>query len=94
MDSKSHQGNDMKFYATITSERDSRAGKKGGNEYLQVELSAFGKFVGYVVLEITGDAPGEPGQYILKFTPHRDAIDWVLLKQGHQSEGVIQTIQA
>ena len=94
MDSKSRQKNRMRFYATITSERDSRDGKKGGNEYLQVELSAFGKIVGYIVLEITEDAAGEPVQYNLKFAPHRDAIDWVMLKQGHQSEGVIQTIQA
>lgn len=84
----------MKFYATIISERDSRAGKKGGNEFLQVELSAFGKIVGYVVLEITEDAQGESLQYSLKFASQRNAIDWVMLKQGHQSEGVIQTIQA
>jgi len=84
----------MKLYATITSERDSRTGKKGGNEFLQVELSAFGKTVGYVVLEITGDTPGAPGQYNLKFAPHRDAIDWVIIKQGQQSEGVIRTIKA
>jgi len=84
----------MKFYATITSERDGRAGKKGGNEYLQVELSAFGKIVGFVVLEITEDALGEPVQYCLKFVPYRDAIEWVMLKQGHKSEGVIHTIQA
>lgn len=84
----------MKFYATIISERDSRAGKKGGNEFLQVELSAFGKIVGYVALEITEDAQGEPLQYNLKFASRRDAIDWAMLKQGHQSEGVLQTIQA
>ena len=84
----------MKFYATITSEREGRAGKKGGNEFLQVELSAFGKIVGYVVLEITEDALGEPVQYLLKFSPHRDSYDWVMLKQGHKSEGVIHTIQA
>lgn len=84
----------MKFYATITSERDSRAGKKGGNEFLQVELSAFGKIVGYVVLEITEDALGEPAQYLLKFAPHLDSTDWAILKEGHKTEGVIQVIQA
>ena len=84
----------MRFYATITSERDSRAGKKGGNEFLLVELSAFGKNVGYVVLEITEDAQGEPLQYNLKFAAQRNAIDWVILKQGYQSEGGIQTIKA
>src|ERR1017187_1859624 len=68
--------------------------QKGGNEFLQVELSAFGKIVGYVVLEITEDARGEPVQYCLKFAPHRDAMDWVMLKLGHKSEGVIETIQA
>jgi hypothetical protein len=33
----------MKLYAIVTSERDSRAGKKGGNECLQIELTAFGR---------------------------------------------------
>ncbi len=84
----------MKLYAIITSERDSRAGKKGGDEYLQIELSAFGKMVGYVVLEITEDALGEPAQYLLKFTPHRDALDWVNLKAGHKSKSIIKTIKA
>jgi len=84
----------MKLYATIISERAGRAGKKGGNEFLQVEVSAFGKIVGYVVLEITEDALGEPEQYYLKFASHRDAMDWVMIGQGHKSEGVIQTIQA
>jgi hypothetical protein len=84
----------MKIYATITSERDSRAGKKGGNEFLQVELSAFGKIIGYVVLEITHDAAGEPIQYLLKYAPRRDAIDWVTIRQGHKSERVIHIIKA
>ncbi len=84
----------MKIYATITSERDSRAGKKGGNEFLQVELSAFGKIIGYVVLEITEDAAGEATQYLLKFASHRDAVDWVTIRQGHKSEGVIHIIKA
>ena len=84
----------MKLYTKITSERESRAGNKGGNEFLNVELSAFGKSIGYVVLEITGDAEGNPTQYLLKFAPHLDCEDWVILKEGHQKEGVIQTIKA
>ena len=84
----------MKLYATIISERGSRAGKKGGDEYLQVELSAFGKVIGYVILEITDDDNGQPIQYLLKFAPFLDSYDWVILKEGHQKEGVIQTIQA
>ena len=84
----------MKFYATFTSERDSRAGKKGGNEYLQIELSAYGKIISYVVLETIEDAQGEPVQYLLKFAPHRDSIDWMVLKAGNKSEGVINTFQA
>lgn len=84
----------MKLYATIISERGSRAGKKGGDEYLEIEFSAFGKIIGCVVLEITDDDEGRPMQYLLKFAPYRDSIDWVILKEGHQKEGVIQTIQA
>ncbi len=84
----------MKLYAKITSERDSRAGNKGGNEYLQIELTAFGRRIGFVVLETTDDALGEPAQYLLKFAPHRDSIDWTILKEGHKTEGVIQTIKA
>jgi hypothetical protein len=84
----------MKLYAKITSERDSRAGNKGGNEFLEVELSAFGRLIGFVVLETTDDALGEPVQYVLKFAGHKDSIDWVILKEGHQREGTIQTIKA
>ena len=84
----------MKLYAKITSERASRAGNKGGNEFLQIELTAFGRIIGYVVLEITPDGLGEQAQYLLKFAPHREAIDWVPLKAGHKKEGVIHTIQA
>ena len=84
----------MKLYAIVTSERDSRAGKKGGDEYLQIELSAFGRRIGFVVLETTEDALGEPAQYLLKFAAHRDSLDWVILTEGHKTEGVIQTIKA
>ena len=84
----------MKLYAKITSERDGRAGNKGGNEFLEIELSAFGRRIGFVVLETTDDALGEPAQYLLKFAAHKDSIDWVILKEGHKTEGVIQTIKA
>ena len=84
----------MKFYATITNERGGRAGKKGGNKFLEVELSAYGKIIGYIVLEIPEGGLGEPVRYHLKYAPHRDSFDWVLLKQDHKSEGVIHTIQA
>ena len=84
----------MKLYAIVTSERDSRAGKKGGNDYLQMELSAFGRCIGFIVLETVDDANGEPIQYLLKFATHKDSLDWVILKEGHQTEGVIQTIRA
>jgi hypothetical protein len=84
----------MKLYANIISERDSRVGKKGGNEFLEIELSAFGRRIGFVVLETIEDALGEPAQHLLKFAPHRDSIDWTLLIEGHKTEGVIQTIKA
>lgn len=84
----------MKLYAKVISERDSRAGNKGGNEFLQIELSAFGRIIGYIVLEITQDTTGLPVQYLLKFAPSKDSIDWAILKEGHQTEGTIQTIKA
>jgi hypothetical protein len=85
----------MKLYAKITSERDSRTANKGGNEYLRIELSAFGRIIGYVFLEINNDAIGQPMQYLLKFAPIVNGMDdWVILKEGHQKEGVIQTIKA
>jgi hypothetical protein len=84
----------MKLYAKILSERDSRAGNKGGDEFLEIELSAFGRCVGFIVLETVEDANGEPIQYLLKFAAHNDSLDWVILKEGHQTEGTIQTIIA
>jgi hypothetical protein len=85
----------MKLYAKITSERDSRAGNKGGNEHLRIELSAFGRIIGFLVLVITDDAIGQPMQYLLKFAPLSNGMDeWVILKEGHQKEGVIQTNKA
>ena len=61
---------------------------------VQVEFSAFGRRIGFVVLETIEDAMGEPVQYLLKFAPHRDSIDWVILKTGHKTEGAIRTIKA
>lgn len=84
----------MKLYAKIISERDSRAGNKGGNQYLQVEFSAFGKIIGYVVLETIEDTQGEPTQFLLKFATHHNDVDWEILKTGRKSSGVIRTIQA
>ena len=86
--------NPMKLYARTISERDSRAGNKGGNDYLRIELSAFGKIIGYIVLEVNDDANGNPVQYLLKFSPSQDGAEWVILKEGHQKEGVLQTIKA
>ncbi len=84
----------MKLYAIINSERDSRDSKKGGDDYLEIELSAFGRRIGFVVLETVEDAQGEPAQYLLKFAAHKDSLDWVILKEGHKTEGVIPIIQA
>ena len=92
MDSQSYQK--MKLYAKIKSERDSLTRNKGANEFLEIELSAFGRVIGQVVLEITDDAEGQPIQYLLKFAPSLNSDEWVILKEGHQKEGVIQTIKA
>jgi hypothetical protein len=85
---------EMKLYTTIISERDSRPARKGGSEYLRMELSAFGKIIGYVLLEVTEDAEGNPVQYLLKFSPFQNCDEWIILKEGHQKEGVIQSIKA
>jgi len=61
---------------------------------LKVELSAFGKTIGYVVLEVADDAEGNTIQYLLKFAPHFDSKDWIILKEGRQKEGLIQTTKA
>lgn len=36
----------MKLYATVTSERGGRPAKKGGNNYVNVEITVKGKHVG------------------------------------------------
>ncbi len=64
------------------------------NEFLEIELSAFGRRIGFVVLETTDDALGEPAQYLLKFASHKDSYDWTILTEGHKTKGVIQTIKA
>ena len=41
----------MKLYATITSERDSRPAKKGGNDYIRIELTDRNNDVAIIVLQ-------------------------------------------
>ena len=40
----------MKLYATVTSERDSRPVKKGGDEMIRIELKRGNKFSFYIYL--------------------------------------------
>ena len=84
----------MKLYSIVTNERESRAGRKGADEFLQIELSAFGKCSGFVVLETTADTSGERVQYRIKFAARRNSIDWVILKEGHKLDAGIQIIKA
>lgn len=84
----------MKLHAIFTSQSNRRINRTNGDEYVEIELSAFGRHIGRVVLETTDDATGTPVQYLLKFAAHRNSLDWVILTEGHKTEGVIQTIQA
>lgn len=40
----------MKLYATVTSERESRLVKKGGDEFIRIELSVKNKIIGQIEL--------------------------------------------
>ena len=78
----------MKLYVTVTSERNSRTAKKGGDEFLEIELSAFGKNVGRLILETQVDGSDGANQYLLKFSPSSASNDWTILKEGGRHEGM------
>ena len=41
----------MKLYATITSERDSRPAKKGGNDYIRIKLTDRNNDIAIIVFQ-------------------------------------------
>lgn len=46
----SFSNSSMKLYATVTSERDSRPAKKGGDQRIEIELMVGNKRVGIIIL--------------------------------------------
>jgi len=87
----------MKLYVTVTSERNSRTAKKGGDEFLEIELSAFGKNVGRLILETQVDGSDGANQYLLKFSPSSASNDDLKRRRQarrHDTQGVTRTAQA
>lgn len=83
----------MKLYATVTSERATKG--QGGNDYIEIELKAFDRVhpIGNIILEVTTDGSDENRQYLLTW---KDALwdDRMILREGHEKEGLIQTAEA
>lgn len=81
----------MKLYATVTSERASKG--QGGNDYLEIELKAFDRLhpIGYLLMSVHEDAEGHKDQYLLTFK-RDDDDEPIILLEGHQFEGEIQSI--
>ncbi len=74
-----------RIHVTIDQERGGRAGKKGGDELLQMELSAFGR--GIALPFWKGRTTRKAGRSIPhKFAPNKGSSDWVTLKEGHQTK--------
>lgn len=84
----------MKLYATVTSERRSRAARKGADETLIVELSAFGILLGEIVLDVMADATSKGNQYLLTYLPNEEGAEARIIEEGHREEGVIQRVKA
>lgn len=85
----------MKLYATMRSERASRDVKKSADEYIEIELSAFGKRKITLVFEVNTDANDKPVQYLLKYALDAEAKryrggEWAIIEEGHKTEGIIQ----
>lgn len=79
----------MLLYAEIASERASRPARKGGDEYLEIDLSAFGKKVGELLLQVMTDQTGAVNQYLLSYRlTARD--EWQIIQEGHKAEGIVQ----
>ena len=82
----------MKLYATIENERGGIA-SKSGDDFLEIVLSAFGKRIGRIVLATNTDANDKQAQYIVKYAPRNDDMEWAIIEEGHKTEGVIQRMK-
>lgn len=88
----------MNLSAKVTFDGKRVAVNKFADECIELELTAFGKTVGHIAIDVLDDADGEENQYIVKWYPagfDADAEgyeDPVILKEGHKVEGVIQCL--
>lgn len=75
----------MKLYATTTSERASKG--QGGNEWIEIELSAGekGNIIGYIFLDLHKDSEKDSradDEWVLSYTCDRE-IDPEIILQGY-----------
>lgn len=85
----------MRFYVTITTGRNSRPAKKGDDERIFIELSAFGKVIGEVELYEMSDENDKMDQYILTYRPNVrgvpiEDIDPIIIEEGHRNGEIVQ----
>lgn len=83
----------MKLYATVTSERASKG--QGGNKHIVIELRAFDRDtpIGELCFYVTDDADGKPKQYMLTWRDNSWDDEVMILREGHEDEGLIQTAE-
>lgn len=88
----------MKLCATLTTERGKKVSKTG-NDFIDIELSAFKDIVGHITIHLVTDTNDEMNQYLIEWHPRgldageKDYIDPVILKEGHSVEGEIQVLR-
>lgn len=79
----------MILYATISAQRGGREAKKGDDQSLEIELSAFGKVIGKIYLDVMTDANEKDNQYLLQY--HKTGnVDPDIIEEGHKKTGLIQ----
>lgn len=84
----------MKLYATISPSRKARVAKKGDDERLIIELSAFNKVLGEIMLEVLGDGENKPSQYLLTYLPNEEGSEAIIIEEGHREQGILQRAKA
>ena len=82
----------MKLYCSLESEKGGRTAKKGGDMFIEITLSAYGKKIGEIVLETNTDANDVENQYHVKYHPSF-SDEWYTIEEGHKKEGVIQRMR-
>ena len=85
----------MKLHARMVSDKGLREEKKSGDEFIEIDLIAFNKKIGTLVLETIEDAEGKPNMYMVKYAFDDDTRrykggEWAIIEEGHRDEGVVQ----